>query len=106
MARRARARVWKTASAAASCSRELTPSASSSAQATRRRVSRRCARDLDRVGEIIFALGVGIADARQQPSEIGDAEGHDARIAQPDAALALAGVFVLADGGDARRRRR
>ena len=34
-----RARFWKTASAAASCSRELTPSASSGAQRDRQRAS-------------------------------------------------------------------
>ena len=98
---RERARRWNTASAAASCSRELTPIASSSEHTTGRVAQSVLGSERDRIGQVVFALGVGIADARQQPGEIGDAERHRARIAQPDAPLGLARIVVLADGGDA-----
>ena len=55
-------------------------------------------RDLDSVGEVEFALGVLVADARQHAEQIVDPEGHDAGIAQPHAAFLGAGVLVLADG--------
>ncbi len=55
-------------------------------------------RDLDSVGEVEFALGVVVADARKHAKQIVDPEGHDAGIAQPHAAFLGAGVLVLADG--------
>ena len=55
----------------------------------------------DRVRQIVLALGVVIADARQQPHDVGHAKRDRARHAQPDLALEGARILVLADSGHA-----
>ena len=59
----ARSRCCSTASASASCALVLMPRTSSSVGFDRDRLQAHVAGDGDRVGEIVFALGIGIADA-------------------------------------------
>ena len=54
-------------------------------------------RKLDRIGQIEFAFGVGIADVRQQVGNIRNSERQDARVADGNLALGLAGILFLAD---------
>jgi len=55
------------------------------------------ARKLDRIGQIEFAFGIGIADVRQQVGNFRDPERQDTRVADSNLALGLAGVFFFAD---------
>ncbi len=58
------------------------------------------ARDLDGIGEVILALGIGVADAAQEPHQIGHAEGQYARITQIDGTLGLGRILVFANGDE------
>ena len=51
--------------------------------------------DVDHIDQVIFALRVIVGDAGQQAEQVGAAHCHQARIAQPAAALGLAGILVL-----------
>ena len=56
----------------------------------------------DEIGQIVLALGVGVADARQEaPTAVSAAaKRHEAGIAQIDRALGCARVALLADGDE------
>ena len=59
--------------------------------------------DRNRVGEVILALGVGIADAGEQADHVGHAKSDGTGSAKADLALNLARILVLADGRDPAR---
>ncbi len=58
---------------------------------------------LHRVGQIIFALGILVADVRQQLCKTIDAKCHHARVAQPHALLIGTGLFLLPDRNECAR---
>ena len=49
----------------------------------------------DGVGQVVLALGVGVADASEQAGEVGRAERHRARVAQTDPALRIGRIALL-----------
>ena len=94
---RRRSRSCSAASAAASCTRSLTPMTSFSS-ATRARADE-AARvgDLDDVGEVIFVLGVVRRHRIQKPQRFGAVEGDRTGVAEARRPLVVARVLVLAD---------
>ena len=92
-----RSRACATASAWASWTRSLTPSTSVFV-ATTTRVSRpSAAREFDDIGQIKLALGVVVADPFQQRERLRAVDRHQAGVAEPDGALFLARVLLLAN---------
>ena len=91
-----RARVCQMPSATDSCSRVLTPRTSSLIALDDRRFKPLPPPDLDRVGQIVLALRVGAADTRKESGEPRNPKCHDARIAEPNCALGLGRVLLLA----------
>ena len=55
--------------------------------------------DLDRIGQVEFALGIVVADGGQQFGDMGPRKGHEPAIAQADPALVGACILVFADRG-------
>ena len=61
-------------------------------------------RDLDDVGEVIFALGVLVADGVEQGERMAAGNRHQPAIAEADLLLGLGGVLFLADGHELAAR--
>ena len=88
------------ASAAASCTRSLTPITSSSLAS--RAVASEAAPggDLDEIGEIEFARGVVVADLVEHRQRMGAGDRHRAGVAAADRPLLGGRVLLLADGDE------
>src|SRR5690606_8085074 len=56
------------------------------------------ARDLNDVGEIVLALGIGVAHGIEKVERMLAGNRHQATVAKGDAPLVLAGILVLANG--------
>ncbi len=93
----ARKRSCNTASACASCALVLMPRTSSSEVSMAMAFKPIFRGDGNRIGEIVLALGVRIADALQNGERVLAGERHQSAIAQSDLAFFRAGVALLAD---------
>ncbi len=58
------------------------------------------ARDFHHVGQVIFALGIAVADAAEQIERLAAVDGHQAAIAERDGAFGFRCILVLADGDE------
>ena len=92
-----RRRCCQIASASASSARLLMPRALSKLASVATTSSPAAGCDLDDVGQIIFALGVAIADLLKQRQRMLAGNRHQAAIAEFDPLLGFRGVLVLAD---------
>ena len=98
MARRRRR--CQMASASASSARLLMPSTLSKLASVATTSRPAPCGDLDDVGQIIFALGVVVADLFEQRERMAAGDRHQAAIAEFDLLLGLGGVLLLADGDE------
>ena len=53
--------------------------------------------EFDGIGQIEFALGIGIADAPQQIRDFRHPERHHTRVAEADTSLGIGGISLLPD---------
>ncbi len=60
--------------------------------------------DGNRIGEIIFAFGIRIADTVEDGERLLTGKRHQAAIAKADRALFRCGIALLADGNEVRGR--
>ncbi len=93
-----RRRSCQSRSITASSARLLQPVISTFGRVDSRDAAADGAGDLDKVRQIVLALGIGVADARQQIERLAAVDRHQAAVAPFHGTLGICRILFLADG--------